>query len=427
MRSRTCQKMCSRRFPIAVLLALTLVALPLSADDAADSEEATPPRWGGPDSVERTVEDDEAEKRPIFETGILDDYHTWKQDLTQRTGFSYGVDYSAAYFSATESPGKDDAGSGMVRFYGSWDLVGRKSGNTGALVWKVEHRHAYGSLPASGLSFELGNVGLFVPPFNDDGTRLTNLYWRQRFLGGRVALVAGFLDATDYVDVYSLASPWTGFNNFAFSTGTTTISLPGDALLGIAAGGMVTDKFYVIGGFGDTNSDPTDPLDGFETFFDDREYFKHVEFGWTTSQDRIYLDNLHVTIWHADEREEAMVPDDWGVNFSYSRTLGARWMPFVRAGWADEGVSLMETSASAGFGFNPSYGSDQLGIGVNWGRPSESFGAELDDQYALEGYYRLQLSDETALTPSVQLLVDPALNPDESSIWVFGLRLRIAL
>ena len=117
-----------------------------------------------------------------------------------------------------------------------------------------------------------------------------------------------------------------------------------------------------------------------------------------------------------------MVPEDWGINFSFSRMVNERWLPFVRAGWADEAVSLMQKSISVGAGFHPAYGSDQLGIGLNWGQPAESFGPDLDDQYALEAYYRLQLSDETALTPNVHLLLDPALNPDESSIWVFSLR-----
>ena len=51
----------------------------------------------------------------------------------------------------------------------------------------------------------------------------------------------------------------------------------------------------------------------------------------------------------------------------------------------------------------------------------------MNDQYALEVFYRLQLSDETAITADAQRLLNPALNPDEGSIWVFGLRVRIAL
>jgi porin len=87
----------------------------------------------------------------------------------------------------------------------------------------------------------------------------------------------------------------------------------------------------------------------------------------------------------------------------------------------------MKKSASAGFGFTPGAVSNLLGFGVNWGEPSNSFGMGLDDQYAVEAFYRLQLSDETALTTDVQLLLDPALNPENDSIWVLGLRARIAL
>ena len=241
-----------------------------------------------------------------------------------------------------------------------------------------------------------------------------------------MTVVGGFLDATDYVDVYALASPWLHFMNFAFSTGTTTMSLPNDALIGVAAAGWVTDKLYLMGGFGDTNSDPTEPLEGFDTFFTDNEYFKHVEIGWATGEDRFFYDNVHLTLWHADERDEAQVPDDWGINLSFSHEY-RNWRPFVRAGWADEGIALMKKSASTGIGFTPAAGSNLLGIGVNWGEPSESFGTDLDDQYAVEAFYRLQLSDETALTTDVQLLLEPALNPEVDSIWVLGLRVRIAL
>ena len=74
---------------------------------------------------------------------------------------------------------------------------------------------------------------------------MTNLYYRQRLGQGRITLTGGFLDVTDYVDVFALASPWTGFVNFAFSTGTTTVFLPNDATLGVAAGAMLSRNLYV--------------------------------------------------------------------------------------------------------------------------------------------------------------------------------------
>ncbi len=415
----------------AILLSVVVCLVPPtaaqeeSANGPSDSEGV--PKFGGPDAVGTTVEEDAKTGKPFFKFGFFQPYHEFKTHLAEQSGVSYGIDYTAVYLGASDSLGQDDASSGMFRFYGSWDLFGRESGNTGALVWKIEDRHRFGTIPPSSFSFELGNIGLFEPPFSDQGARLTNLYWRQRLKQGRVAFVGGFLDATDYVDVFGLGSPWVHFMNFAFTTGTTTISLPNDALLGFAVAAMVTDKLYVIGGFGDTNSDPTEPWDGFDTFFDDHEYFSHFEVGWTTSHDRIYFDNVHFTVWHADERIQAGVQDDWGINFSFSHYVRDRWMPFVRAGWADKALAFMKKSASAGIAFQPVPGRDLLGIGVNWGEPADSFGTALDDQYAVEVFYRLQLSDELAITPDVQLLLDPALNPQESSVLVYGLRLRLAL
>ena len=67
-------------------------------------------------------------------------------------------------------------------------------------------------------------------------------------------------------------------------------------------------------------------------------------------------------------------------------------------------------------------------MGVNWGEPNEAtFGPGRRDQYALEVFYRFHLTKTIALTPVVNLLVDPALNPSEDQIWVAGLRGRLAL
>jgi porin len=186
---------------------------------------------------------------------------------------------------------------------------------------------------------------------------------------------------------------------------------------------MATDNIYVVGGLADTNGDPTEPGDWFDTFFNDHEYFYHFEVGWTSSQDRIYLDNIHLTGWYADERKDALVDEGWGLAFSAAWFVQDTWMPFLRAGYSDDGGALLERSVSAGIGYYFKESKDLIGFGLNWGRPPDS---ELDDQYTAELFYRLQLTENIAVTPDVQLIIDPALNPDEDSIWVFGLRARLA-
>ena len=304
---------CPRVSPIVVVICLLgLWTTSVVAQEPAGMDDQSP-RFGGPNAVENQLRNDAEIDRPT----IVEHWFDWKAELAEKHGLSFSIDYSAVYLGASESPGDDRASSGMVRFFGSWDLVGRGTKNTGAFVWKVEHRHAYTDVAPSGFGFNLGYVGLFEPPFSDQGLRWTNFFWRQRWKEGKVTVLAGFLDATDYVDVYSLASPWTGFLNFAFSTGSQTIPVPNDAALGVAAGAMLTDNLFLIGGLVDSNADPTEFWQGFDTFFNDNEYFKSVEIGWTASQDRIYLDNVHLTLWHADERVEAATPSGWGANISH--------------------------------------------------------------------------------------------------------------
>jgi porin len=409
-----------RRGPFAVITVLSVLLLSTGASHVA-AQESEGPRFGGPDAVGNQLQDDAAVDRPT----ILDRWAEWKKGLAEKHGISFSLDYSAVGLGADQSPDEESAAGGMVRFFGAWELVGRGTVNTGSFIWKVEHRHSYTDVSPGGFGFNLGYVGLIEPPFSDQGFRFTNLYWRQDLAGGKVTLLGGFLDATDYVDVYMLASPWTGFLNFAFSSGTTTLAVPNDAALGLAAGAMLTDNIFLIGSLSDLNADPTDLGETVSSFFSDHEYFKSVEIGWTTSQERIYLDNVHLTLWHADERVEVAQPSGWGANFSWTTHVAGKWLPFVRAGYADEGGSLTQKSVSIGFGYQPDPGKDLLGFGLNWGQPNEdTWEPDLPDQYTAELFYRWQISKGIAVTPDLQYIKNPALDPGTRSIWVFGLRFR---
>jgi porin len=337
---------------------------PESAEESARDQRLV----GGPDQVDNLLLLDLLGSGFLTEFEFLDGWNGWKTRLREDHGFSFGIDYSTVLLTGNNSlpdqPG--NASGGMVRFYGSWEVVGRGTDNAGAFVWKVENRHGYTDTPPVGLASNLGYVGLFEPPFSDQQNRWTNLYWRQR-IGGRATVFVGFVDATDYVDVYAMASPWTGFTNFAFSTGTQTIAVPNDAAFGVAAGYMVTDNIFVIGGLVDSNADPTKPLKGFESFFDQHEFFKSIEIGYTSGAGMIYLDNMHVTLWHQDERIEAGSPSGWGFNLSATKWLDDKWFPFLRLGYAEDGGSLMQKSVAAGFGYQPVAAGHVLGVGVNWG------------------------------------------------------------
>ena len=273
-----------------------MLAVAAASPQGAEDQPPRTATLAGPEQVENRLHIDSNAVSPVLPSNFARGYFDWKARQQETNGFSIGGDYSTVYLKASDSPGEDDAFSGMYRLVGSWELTSDGDGNSGAIVFKAEHRHAYGSnLPPASLGFETGYIGLHEPPFSDQEARLTNLYWRQRMKGGDMAFVAGFVDPTDYLDVYTLASPWTGFFNFAFSPGSASIPLPNEGL-GAALGGYVNENLYLIGGFANLNSDPTDPLEGFETLFDDRELFTHFEIGWNSSRETAFLNNVHLTL-----------------------------------------------------------------------------------------------------------------------------------
>jgi len=385
------------------------------------------PKLGSPDQVDNRLELDQEVQEPFLEFSFLDPYFNFKEAIKTSTGLSFATEYSSLFVGTNSELGEGSANSGIWKFYGSWDLAGKKSGNSGALIFKVEHRHKYSEIPPKGLGFDMGYAGFISPPFSDDGWRATNLYWRQRFYKGRLTLVAGFLDVTDFFDVYALASPWLHFSNFAFSTGAAAVNVPNDGYLGLAMGAWLTNKIYLIAGFGDINSDPTDIFSGFDSFFNTNEYFKHVELGITTAKEYMLLDNVHLSFWHRDATAATGDPMGWGFVLSATKYINETYLPFIRYAYTKDAGSLLQNSLSLGLGYQPVPGSHLAAIAFNWGEVNESTFGISDNQFSWELFYRMQLSSKIAITPDIQFLINPALNPEQTSLFVYSLRARIVL
>jgi carbohydrate-selective porin OprB len=96
-------------------------------------------------------------------------------------------------------------------------------------------------------------------------------------------------------------------------------------------------------------------------------------------------------------------------------------MAFLRGGWS-EGWQL-DRSLNAGFGLRPfQQYSDLFGVAAGWAQPANS---NLRDQYVFEGFYRFQLTSQLAITPDLQWILHPTLNPNTGSLWVASLRARV--
>jgi carbohydrate-selective porin OprB len=61
-------------------------------------------------------------------------------------------------------------------------------------------------------------------------------------------------------------------------------------------------------------------------------------------------------------------------------------------------------------------------LGFNWSDPSDG---SFDEQVTSEVFYRFQLFQNLAFTPSVQFIDSPSFNPEEDFVWVGGIRGRM--
>jgi porin len=185
--------------------------------------------------------------------------------------------------------------------------------------------------------------------------------------------------------------------------------------------------FYISGGMFTPYSDDVDST--IDEFFEKNDYFYNLEFGFTSQgksavplQSRGPMDanNIHISTWYRDPLEDGS-PRAYGAAFNANYMVGDDIMWFLRGGWSDGAV--IDKNLAAGLGFRPSSApSDLFGIGVGWVQPSNDL---LRDQYNAEVFYRFMVTEQFALTPDVQLIVNPSLNPSEDHLWALGLRGRL--
>jgi porin len=281
----------------------------------------------------------------------------------------------------------------------------------------IDNRHAFRSVAPSNLGSQAGYIGVTGTLYSDIGWSIVNLNWQQRFNDGNTGLLVGRYDPNDYMNILGYTNPWTSFSNVAILL-DASVAFP-DSSWGIAGGHWIDDQFNLIAGINDANGTITDDLEFFEG---GSEFFSWAHFGWSPTKEDRYLKNVHLLAWHVDERMNAGLESAQGLAFATNWTFDGNWMPFLRAGWSEGTTPIYNKSATVGFIRKFRFRSDLAGIGVNWGDTAID---TLRDQTTIEAFWNFQFAQNLAITPSVQLLVDPALNTQEDRVWVYGLRARV--
>lgn len=403
------------------------------ANEVSAEQNKEIPNFGGKTSPQgQLYEDKQAE--PYVRVPQLDQWIApWREhkaDLHEEFGLSVSGHYATLYHSYSDvDAGYDDYGvSGDFRIAANWIVNGAGSRNYSSISMIVNNRHAF-SDTAPGTFGGFGYYGIAAAHFGDlDGKfNILTLTWNQSLNGGNSGFIVGSFDPNDYMNILGYANPQTTFSNLNILL-EPSVAFP-DVSWGIGAGHWFDSSTYVIAGINDANGFAGDDL----AFLDGgSEFFKWVHLGWTPSKDQRYYKNIHLMAWHTDEREDYIGgAGQVGQEAVYGAAIGANWtfretyMPFFRIGFSQGNHDFYNRSATAGMLYKFKASGDLIGVAVNWGKFDEKGIRSRDSQSTTELFYRFQVSNNLAITPSLQYLANPAYSSSVESMWVTGLRARV--
>ena len=119
-------------------------------------------------------------------------------------------------------------------------------------------------------------------------------------------------------------------------------------------------------------------------------------------------------------------PAGWTWSLSFDQDVGDRLGLAFRYARAGEAFRQLKQRASLSMQIKRPLGFeyDRVGVGLFWGEPWDE---HLPGETGLDLFWKVQLGRSVELTPGLQLIFDPALDPRSEAAWLAELRLRLVL
>jgi porin len=410
------------------LIVATACASTLKAESEFDD---VPMSMNNPGSVVERLEEDAERKDHLFQipgvSGVLKSWYDWKSDLDKNYGLKFGISYTAFYQKASDTFGpEDEAASSDLDISGTWTFLGRETNSPTMLGFDFFWRDKLGTdIAPQTLFTQFGSLYSGAAPYGEHDPVIGELWIQKKFnnvFGFRIGQIFP-ITAYDFFPFKNFRTDFVDFNHVTNSA----IPLPGNGL-GAFVQYRPQPNIMLRLGAHDANADVE--KSGFDTY--DGELFTIFEIGVDTGliprePGRPPHGHVHVSFWHQDERDDAGIEDGWGIGISAVQRFG-RFSPFVRYGYADVNVggpTPVKHSVNAGLVIDKIFGqaNDRIGIGYTWSDPADK---SLDNENMVDAYYRVQLTPEIQVGPTLEAIFDPVRNPDDDTVFVWGLRTRIA-
>ncbi|MBW2540673.1 MAG: carbohydrate porin [Deltaproteobacteria bacterium] len=384
-----------------------------------------------PGSIYEQFERDRERKDHIFQVPgvdlVTEPWSDFRTELDEKFGFRPAFSFTHIYQWASDTVGLKEQGSAYeLNLNATWTVFGRKTESPTMVGFEFLYNQKIGTdIPPTALYTQIGSVYPTTIAFDDIDPSVGQL-WLQQIIADRFGLRIGKYYPLDAYDFFPLKNFRMDFVD-GVQSANLVIPLP-DRGLGGFAEYRPEPNIYVRAGLHDANADTEKT--GFSSLFNNGDLFKILEVGIDPGfveriPGRAPSGDIHATFWQQDKRNDDNIDKAWGFAFSASQRIG-RLMPFIRYGYSDGGrfgPTPMSHVVNLGVAIDGIFdqSNDRIGIGLSWSHPANG---DLDDQGAVDTFYHIQVTPQIAVTPSVQVILNPALYPNKDAVWVLGIRSR---
>jgi hypothetical protein len=351
-------------------------------------------------------------------------------------GLRYNFYQSVTLVSLTDTA----SGASALQYYtatfnSKWAVAEATQG--GVAGWlSAEVNIQQGLSPASRSQSPQGNLGSIANPlatvYGPNGAWISELAWQQSLMHGKLVVVGGLVDQTGYLDANNYANNSRGqFMNSAL-VNSMVLPLPPNNL-GVQVQWQPTDEWYLLFGTGANNQSPgASPF----TALGLRNWSYLLEFGLTPKDVfGLGLGTYRLQPFVATVGGQTQT----GIGLNIGQQLGndSPFAWFGRFGVGGTQVTLdgARCQIATGFavhaplkyvGLCPKLSNDYFGVGFIWSQPSSIMEPSAHaNEYGFETTYVLQLTPLASIQPDLQVIANPADNPNAGCAVVFQLQFNL--
>ena len=409
-----------------------------SPDDIAEGDEGYHPegrRVGTTIDVDRDLDFSFPKRDYILPRLIPQKYFKWKEDLYEKYGLKLGFSYQAIYQKASDTTpmGDDEVAAGWALLEGKWEVLNRGKDFEGSLVAALDWRHTFtdGNDPAA---WGVADVGSLWPTdfgYVEWDPWVPVAYWEQWLKKDTFVVRLGQQSVGQIYDFFRFKDPRVAFSSAPLTAPATAQPFPGPGLGAAFELWPIEDStLYVVGTVNDMNFKTEEWT--WDDAVRDKDFFYGLEVGYNWARAPGDFDHLHLDLFYAAKPADNPIPGSpsesgWGFKVlgekQMGRFVGFGSYTYNTAEGGAFGATLARHLTTAGLAVLKPFGlRGEIALGTSWAQPKND---NLTSQYGVEGYWKLLLLPNLWVTPGVQVIFDPTLNPQKDTVTIGQIKARL--